>query len=28
MWGGSRRLLAIFDPTTLQLKALLRTDVG
>ena len=28
MWGGSRRLVAIFDPTTLQLKALLRTDVG
>ena len=27
MWGGSRSLLAIFDPTTLQLKALLRTDV-
>jgi hypothetical protein len=27
MWGGSRTLLAIFDPTTLQLKALLRTDV-
>ena len=28
MWGGSRRLLAIFDPTTLELKALLRPDVG
>jgi hypothetical protein len=28
MWGGSRRLLAVFDPTTLQLKALLRPDVG
>ena len=28
MWGGSRRVLAIFDPTTLQLQALLRTDVG
>jgi hypothetical protein len=28
MWGGSKRLVAIFDPTTLQLKALLRTDVG
>lgn len=28
MWGGSRTLLAVFDPTTLELKALLRPDVG
>jgi len=23
MWGGSRRLVAVFDPRTLQLEALL-----
>src|SRR5215469_14643891 len=23
MWGGSRRLVAVFDPTTLHIKALL-----
>ena len=28
MWGGSRRVVAIFDPATLQLKALLRPDLG
>jgi hypothetical protein len=28
MWGGSRRLVAVFDPTTLQLKALLRPDLA
>jgi hypothetical protein len=27
MWGGSRRLVAIFDPTTLRLKALFNPDV-
>lgn len=26
MWGGSRRLLAVFDPETLTLRALLRAD--
>jgi hypothetical protein len=26
MWGGSRRVLAVFDPTTLQIKALLMAD--
>ena len=27
MWGGSRRLVAVFDPATLRLKALLRPDL-
>ena len=27
MWGGSRRLVAVFDPVTLRLRALLRPDV-
>jgi hypothetical protein len=27
MWGGSRRLLAIFDPATLHIRALLRPDL-
>ena len=27
MWGGSRRLVAVFDPTTLHIKALLRPDL-
>jgi hypothetical protein len=26
MWGGSRRVLAVFDPETLSLRALLRAD--
>ncbi|MBV9724260.1 MAG: hypothetical protein JO299_03710 [Gammaproteobacteria bacterium] len=26
MWGGSRRVLAIFDPSTLRIKALLKAD--
>jgi len=26
MWGGSRRLLAVFDPDTLALRALIRAD--
>jgi hypothetical protein len=26
LWGGSRRLLAVFDPKTLQIRALLRAD--
>jgi hypothetical protein len=26
MWGGSRRVVAVFDPATLQIKALLRPD--
>jgi hypothetical protein len=26
MWGGSRRLLAVFDPGTLQIRALLEPD--
>jgi hypothetical protein len=26
MWGGSRRVLAVFDPATLQIKALLKAD--
>jgi len=24
MWGGARRVLAIFDPTTLELRAILK----
>jgi len=28
MWGGSRRLVAVFDPATLRLKALLRPDLS
>jgi hypothetical protein len=28
MWGGSRRVVAVFDPATLQLRALLKPDVG
>jgi hypothetical protein len=28
MWGGSRRVVAVFDPATLQLKALLRPDLA
>jgi len=28
MWGGSRRVVAIFDPATLRLKALLRPDLA
>jgi hypothetical protein len=28
MWGGSRRVVAVFDPRTLRLKALLRPDVS
>jgi hypothetical protein len=27
MWGGSRRLVAVFDPTTLQIKALVKPDL-
>jgi hypothetical protein len=27
MWGGSRRLVAVFDPTTLRLKALFNPDL-
>ncbi|HTC16333.1 MAG TPA: hypothetical protein VK695_11075 [Steroidobacteraceae bacterium] len=27
MWGGSRRLVAVFDPATLQLQALLNPDL-
>ncbi len=26
MWGGSRRLIAVFDPATLRIRALLRPD--
>jgi hypothetical protein len=26
LWGGSRRLLAVFDPVTLRLRAILRPD--
>jgi len=26
MWGGTRRVLAVFDPATLQVKALLKAD--
>jgi hypothetical protein len=26
MWGGSRRVLAVFDTRTLQIKALLKAD--
>ncbi|MGH8132694.1 MAG: hypothetical protein ACRETP_05610 [Steroidobacteraceae bacterium] len=26
MWGGSRRVLAVFDPATLRIRALLRAD--
>jgi hypothetical protein len=26
MWGGSRRVVAVFDPATLRIKALLRPD--
>jgi hypothetical protein len=28
MWGGSRRVVAIFDPATLRIKALLRPDLA
>ena len=28
MWGGSRRVVAVFDPATLQLRALLKPDVS
>jgi hypothetical protein len=28
MWGGSRRVVAVFDPATLQIKALLNPDVA
>jgi hypothetical protein len=28
MWGGSRRVLAVFDPATLRIKALLRPDLA
>jgi len=28
MWGGSRRVVAVFDPATLQIKALLRPDLA
>jgi hypothetical protein len=28
MWGGSRRLVAVFDPATLQIKALLNPDLA
>jgi hypothetical protein len=28
MWGGSRRIVAVFDPATLQVKALLRPDLA
>jgi len=28
MWGGSRRVVAIFDPATLRVKALLRPDLA
>jgi hypothetical protein len=27
MWGGSRRVVAVFDPTTLRIKAILRPDL-
>jgi hypothetical protein len=27
MWGGSRRVVAVFDPATLEIKALLRPDL-
>ena len=27
MWGGSRRIVAVFDPATLQIKAMLRPDL-
>jgi len=26
MWGGNRRVLAVFDPETLEIRALLRPD--
>jgi hypothetical protein len=26
MWGGSRRVLAIFDTRTLRIKAMLKAD--
>ncbi len=28
MWGGSRRLVAVFDPATLRIRALLRPDLS
>jgi hypothetical protein len=28
MWGTSRRVVAVFDPATLQIKALLRPDLA
>jgi hypothetical protein len=28
MWGGSRRIVAVFDPATLQIKAMLRPDLA
>jgi len=28
MWGGSRRVVAVFDPATLRIKALLRPDLA
>jgi hypothetical protein len=28
MWGGSRRVVAVFDPSTLHITALLRPDLG
>lgn len=28
MWGGSRRVVAVFDPATLSIKALLRPDLA
>jgi len=28
MWGGSRRVVAVFDPATLRVRAILRPDVG
>jgi hypothetical protein len=28
MWGGSRRVVAVFDPATLQIKALLNPDLA
>ena len=28
MWGGSRRVVAVFDPATLQIKAILRPDLA
>jgi hypothetical protein len=27
VWGGSRRLVAVFDPSTLRLRALLNPDL-